>query len=122
MPKIEDCTIRGKATRFTEYDDINEIIAIIEESNQFHDGTIEHISHDPDTTIVSFKHYEDTEHKIRRLIFTGNVELTMNLDLLVRYIYEISCEIDDKINIYFDGTGIIVRADSVKYEIQELLN
>lgn len=121
MPKIEDCTIQGKTTRFTEYNDIKEIIAIIGENDQFHDGTIEHISHDPDATIVSFKHHEDPEHKIRRLIFTGNVELTMNLDLLVRYIYVISCEIDDKIGIYFDGTGIIVKADSVKYEIQELL-
>lgn len=122
MAKIEEYTVRGKTTRFTEYDTIDEIIAIIEQNDQFHDGTIEHIGHDSQCTSIGFKHYKDPEHTIRRLIFTGNVELMLNLDLLVRYIYEISYSIDNRLEFIFYGTGIIVEADNVKLQIQELLN
>jgi len=107
--------------RMTEYDTSAEIIAIIEENDQFHDSSIEFICHDSECTTIGFKHYEDSEHTIRRFIFTGNVELTLNLDLLVRYIYEIQYRVDDRIELLFDGTGIIVKADKVKLQFQEIL-
>ena len=122
MKRIEHYTVRGKTTKFTEYDDVSEIIAVLEEKGLFHDGTVECISHDSDCTVIGFKHCGDPEHKIQRLIFTGNVELTLNLDLLVRHIYEISVSVDDRIDIFFDGTGIIVKADNIKLQIQERIN
>lgn len=122
MAKIEEYTVRGKTTRFTEYDSVDEIATIIETNGQFHDGTVEYIGHDTDCTAISFKHYQDPEFKVHRLIFTGNVELTLNLDLLIRCIYEIVLTVDDRVDVSFEGTGIIVKADKVKYQIQELVS
>lgn len=122
MSKIEEYTIRGKITRVTAYESIDEIIAVIQAHEQFHDGFIEYIGHDPNGTTIVFKHYADPEYKIYRLVFTGNAELFLDLDLQVRYIYEVSIKADDRTEVFFDGTGIIVKADNVKLEVQELLN
>ena len=122
MAKIEDYTIHGKTTRITEYDILTDIMAIIEEKDYFHDGSIECIAHNKECTIIGFRHYNDAEYKVQRLIFTGNVDLLLSLDLLVRYIYEIKFNISNQIEVEFEGTGIIVKADNVKFEIQELLS
>ncbi len=121
MAKIEEYTVRGKTTRITEYDILTDIMAAIEENDYFHDGSIECITHEKECTIIGFKHYDDGEYKIRRLLFTGNVDLSLNLDLLVRYIYEIKFDLRTQIEVEFGGTGIIVKADAVKFQIQELL-
>lgn len=122
MAKIEDYTIHDKTTRITEYDTITDIMAIIEEKDYFHDGSIEYIEHNAEYTTVGFKHYNDGEHKIQRIVFTGNVDLVLDLDLQQRYIYEIRFDISNQIEVIFDGTGINVKADNIKLVIQELLN
>ena len=113
--------VRDKTTRFTTYDDIAEIVAYLESKGNFHDGTVEAIGHDEESTTIGFKHYSDPEYTIHRLIFTGNVELRLNVDLLVRCIYEIQCDSKEKIDVFFDGTGIEVKADHVVLRIQELM-
>lgn len=122
MKKVNTDTVQGKTTQFTEYDEIPEIIAFLEENDWFHDGTIEWIGHDADCTVIGFRGYQDAEHKITRLIFNENAELTLNLDLLVRCIYEIVLTAENRIEVYFGGTGITVKADSIKLQIRELLD
>ncbi len=121
MAKIEEYTVGDKTTRITEYDTIYDIMTIIDENDCFHDGSIEFITHNKKCTIVGFKHYNDAEYKIQRLIFTGNVDFSLSLDLLVRYIYEIKFDISSQIEVEFEDTGIIVKADKIKLEVQELI-
>ncbi len=121
MANIELCTVRGKTTRFTNYDTLPEIKAFLEEKGYFHDGTVEYLGHDVDCTVVGFKHYNDPEHTIQRLIFSGNVVLKLSLDLVIRNIYDIEFEVADRIMVFFDGTGIEVRADKVVLQVQELI-
>lgn len=122
MANTELYTVRGKTTRFTKYDSLSEIEAIMEEKGYFHDGTVECISHDAECTSVAFKHYNDPEHTIQRLIFTGNVVLNLNLDLVIRSIYEIKFEGTERVTVFFDGIGIEVQADHVVLQIQELIS
>lgn len=121
MKKTEFFTVRDKTTRITTYDDMAEIVAYLESKGDFHDGTIEVIGHDEESTTIGFKHYNDPEYTIHRLIFTGNVELRLDVDLLVRCIYEIQCRAEERVNVFFDGTGIEVTADHVVLQIQELM-
>ncbi len=121
MVKIEDITTHGKTTRITEYDTLTDIMAIINANDQFHDGSIEYIEHNAEYTTVGFKHYNDGEHKIQRIVFTGNVDLVLDLDLLVRYILEIRFDISNQTEVIFDGTGINVKADDIKLIVQELI-
>lgn len=121
MAKIEDITTHGKTTRITEYDTLTDIIAIINENDQFHDGSIEYIEHNAEYTTIGFKHCNDGEHKIQRIVFIGNVDLLLDLDLLVRYIFEIRLDISNQIEVIFDGTGINVKADNIKLVVQELI-
>ena len=121
MKKTEFFTVRDKTTRITTYNDMAEIVAYLESKGNFHDGTVETIGHDEESTSIGFKHYNDPEYTIHRLIFTGNVELRLNVDLLVRYIYEIQFGTEDGVDVFFDGTGIEVKADHVVLRIQELM-
>lgn len=121
MKKTELFTARGKTTRFTTYDEISEIVAYLEAKGDFHDGTVETIGHDEESTTIGFKHYGDPEYTIHRLIFTGNVELRLNVDLLVRCIYEIQCGMEERVNVFFDGAGIEITADHVTLQVQELI-
>ena len=66
MKKTELFTVRGKTTRFTTYDDISEIVAYLEAKDDFHDGTVETICHDEESTTIGFKHYADPEYTIWR--------------------------------------------------------
>lgn len=120
MAKITEHSVRGKNARITEYNDFAEILAIIEQNDRFHDGTVEFIAHNSIETVIGFKHYKD--HKIYRLVLTGNIEFSLELDLLQRYIYEIRYAIDKRIEVFFDGTGILTKADHVKLQIQEPLD
>lgn len=122
MIKTEQFTVRGKTTQFTTIDDYQSIVAAIEARDAFHDGTIEHISHDSDCTSIAFHHYEDPEHKIYTLVFEGSVELQMNYDAQLRVIYEISLTNGDGVEVVFDGTGIIVKAEIVRLTMKELIN
>ena len=108
-------------TQFTTYDDMEEIVAYLESKGNFHDGTVEAIGHDEESTTIGFKHYSDPEYTIHRLIFTGNVELRLNVDLLVRSIYEIQCETGERVNVFFDGVGIEITANHVILRVQELI-
>ena len=122
MTKTEQITVRGKTTQFTTIDDYQNIVDAIEARDAFHDGTIEHISHDSDCTSIAFHHYEDPEHKIYTLVFEGSVELQMNYDAQLRVIYEISLTNGDGVEVVFDGTGIIVKAEIVRLTMKELIN
>ena len=122
MKKTELFTVLGKTTRLTSYNEVTEIKAYLESKDWFHDGTVESISHDKECTQIGFKHYNDPEYTIQRLIFTGNVELTMNLDLLVRHIYEITFEENQKTTVCFEGTAIEIQSDQVMLQIQELVS
>lgn len=122
MVKTELFTVGGKTTRLTSYDEVSEIKAYLEYKDWFHDGTVESISHDKECTKIVFKHYNDPEHTIQRLIFTGNVDLTMNLDILVRHIYEITVEVNQRTTVCFEGIAIEIQADQVILQIQKLVS
>ena len=122
MPKVMYYSGNGKTTQITEYEDVAEIIRYVEANGQFHDGTVEFVSHNSEGTVIGFKKYDDPEYKFHRIAFEGNVDLTMELDLLVRYIFEIAITTDGRVRVSFDGTGIAVIADHIKLEIQELIS
>lgn len=121
MKKTELFTVGDKTTRLTTYDDISEIVAYLESKGNFHDGTVEIIGQDKGSTTIGFKHYSDPEYTIHRLIFTGNVELRLNVDLLIRCIYEIQCDFGERATVFFEGIGIKVKSDHVILQVQELI-
>ena len=122
MSKTEYKTVCGNRFRFTEYDDITEIATFIAAHDLFHDASIEHIEHTAEHTTISVRHYADNEDTVHRLRFTGNVALIMDLDLLLRFIYEIELSVKDRIQASFEGTGIIVKSDKLTLITQEHLN
>ena len=119
MKKIEHFTVRGKTTQFTTIDDYQGIVKEIESRGLFHDCTIEHICHDAECTSISFHHYEDPEYKWYTLVFEGSVDLEMNYDARLLVIYEIAMTAGERIEVFFDGTGIIVKAEKIRLTIRE---
>lgn len=121
MTETTRITVRDKTTQFTTIDDYQSIVDALEARGMFHDGTIEHIGHDADSTSITFHHYEDPEHKMYTLIFEGSVDLRMNYDVRLLVIYEIAIAAGDRIEVAFEETGIIVTADKVKLSMKELI-
>ncbi len=107
-------------TRITKITGINEIIEEVDANDQLHDWSLEYISCNGKDAQITAKSYED------ETLFHFHIKelqkYNIDLDVVVRWLYEVNIEVSNDISIIFDGVGIEMSAKEVILEIQEKIS
>ena len=104
-------------TRITKITGIDEIIEEVGANDQLHDWSLEHISCNGKDAQITAKSYEN------ETLFHFHIKelqkYNIDLDVVVRWLYEVNIEVSNDISIIFDGVGIEMTAKEVILETQE---
>jgi len=107
-------------TRITTITGIEEIIDEVNARDQLHDWSLEYISCNGKDAQITAKSYED------ETLFHFHIKevqkYNIDLDVVVRWLYEVNIEVSNDISIIFDGVGIEMTAKEVILEIQEKIS
>lgn len=107
-------------TRITKITEINEIKEEVDANDQLHDWSLEYISCNGKDAHITAKSYEN------EILFCFHIKelqnYNINLDVVVRWLYEVNIEASNDISIIFDGVGIEMSAKEVILEIQEKIS
>ena len=107
-------------TRITKITEINEIIEEVDANDQLHDWSLEYISCNGKDAQITAKSYENEtlfHFHIREL-----QNYSIDLDVVVRWLYEVNIAVSNDISIIFDGVGIEMSTKEVILEIQEKIS
>lgn len=116
----KDIDKKEHKTRITTITGIEEIIDEVNAKDQLHDWSLEYISCNGKEAQITAKSYED------ETLFHFHIKELQNysidLDVLVRWLYEVNIKVLNSIFIIFDGVGIEMSAKEVILEIQEKIS
>lgn len=107
-------------TRITKITGINEIIEEVDANDQLHDWSLEYISCNGKDAQITAKSYENETLFHFRIKELQNYSI--DLDVVVRWLYEVNIAVSNNISIIFDGVGIEMSAKEVILEIQEKIS
>lgn len=88
----------------------------IEENECLHDWSLEYVAYDGTTGQITAKSYSSPT--LFHFSFAGIQEISIDLDVLVRWIMEVEMVKGDNVTLTFDGVGIIITAKKVALKIQ----
>ena len=94
----------------------DEIKKEIEENECLHDWSLEYVAYDGTTGQITAKSYSSPT--LFHFSFAGIQEISIDLDVLVRWIMEVEMVKGDNVTLTFDGVGIIITAKKVALKIQ----
>ena len=114
---FNDSDKKEHKTQITKITDITEIIGEVNAKDRLHDWSLEYISCDGKSAQVTVKSYED--ETLFHFHINGLQQFNINLDVVVRWLYEVDFKVSNVISIIFDGVGIEITAEEVILEIQE---
>ena len=107
-------------TRITTIIGNEEIIDEVNAREQLHDWSLEYISCNGKDAQITAKSYED--ETLFHFYIKEVQKYNIDLDLVVRWLYEVNIEVSNDISIIFDGVGIEMSAKEVILEIQEKIS
>ena len=99
-----------------EYKTKTTTICGIEENECLHDWSLEYVAYDGTTGQITAKSYR--RPTLFHFSFAGIQEISIDLDVLVRWIMEVEMVKGDNVTLTFDGVGIIITAKKVALKIQ----
>ena len=102
--------------RITTICGFDEIKKEIEENECLHDWSLEYVAYDGTTGQITAKSY--SRPTLFHFSFAGIQEISIDLDVLVRWIMEVEMVKGDNVTLTFDGVGIIITAKKVALKIQ----
>ena len=117
---FQDSDKNEHKTRITTITGIEEIIDEVNARDQLHDWSLEYISCNGKDAQITAKSYED--ETLFHFHIKGLQKYNIDLDVVVRWLYEVNIEVSNDISIIFDGVGIEMTAKEVILEIQEKIS
>ncbi len=117
---FKDSDKKEHKTRITKITEIEEILEEVNAKDQLHDWSLEYISCDGKSAQVTVKSYED--ETLFHFHISGLQQYNIDLDVVVRWLYEVNFKVSNVISIIFDGVGIEITAKEVVLEIQEKIS
>mgnify|MGYP006947090817 FL=1 len=103
-------------TKTTTICGFDEIKKEIEENECLHDWSLEYVAYDGTTGQITAKSYSSPT--LFHFSFAGIQEISIDLDVLVRWIMEVEMVKGGNVTLTFDGVGIIITAKKVALKIQ----
>lgn len=117
---FKDSDKKEHKTRITKIVEIEEIINEVTARDQLHDWSLEYVSCNGNDAQITAKSYED--ETLFRFYIIGLQQYNIDLDVVVRSLYEVNFKVSNVISIIFDGVGIEITAKEVILEIQEKIS
>lgn len=103
-------------TKITTICGFDEIKKEIGENDYLHDWSLEYVAYDGTTGQITAKSYSSPT--LFHFSFAGIQEISIDLDVLVRWIMEVEMVKGDNVTLTFDGVGIKITAKKVALKIQ----
>ena len=117
---FKDSDKKEHKTQLTKITGINEVIEEVNANEQLHDWSLEYIACDGKDAQITVKSYED--ETLFHFHMKGLKQYKIELDVLVRWLYEVNIKVSSETTIIFDGVGVEITAKEVTLEIQKKIS
>ena len=122
MRKVEHFVARDSCkkeykTKMTTVTGFDEIKKEIDENYCLHDWCLEYVAYDGEKGQITAKSYND--ETLFHFSIVGIQKVSIDLDVLVRWIMEVEMVVTDNVTLTFHGIGIQITAREVTLDIQE---